>query len=85
MSDDGWNPISDDGERMIAKAYFGYAIYSVNDTIDPRSDSRTFVHRGVVGDFELAQQWLKDGKVQGPAVTIYVEPKQTKAKSGQSA
>lgn len=79
---DGFNPLSDDGARLIKLEPVGYAIYSVDGPIDPRAESRTFVQRGLVRDWEQAQQWLTDGEVKGPRVTVAVEP--VKVKSGKA-
>ncbi len=81
MSGD-FNPYSDDGKRMIQVQPFGYAIYSIDDGDDPKAETRNFIHRGLVGEFNLAQQWLKDGQVRGRVVTVFIEAKPAKAKSG---
>jgi hypothetical protein len=83
MNED-WHPISEDGKRMVTVNPFGYAIYSVDEPFDPKAETRTFIHRGVVGEFEYAEQWLNDGIVRGPVVKI-VMPRPAKAKSGASA
>jgi hypothetical protein len=79
---EGFNPLSDDGARMITPQPVGYAIYSVDGSVDPKAESRTFVQRGLVTDWEQAQQWLQDGEVRGQRVTIAVEP--VKVKSGKA-
>lgn len=72
---DGFNPLSDDGARMIQLEPGGYAIYSVDGSIDPKAEYRTFVQRGLVRDWDQAQQWLATGDVRGKSVTIVVETK----------
>lgn len=79
---DGWNQFSEDGKRMVTVAAFGYAIYSLKEGDDPKAETRDYVHRGIVGEFVHAEQWLKDGNVQGPVVQIYTPKTGAKVKVG---
>lgn len=81
MSDDGWHPISEDGERMVRMFGTGYALYRVEGSIDPSASTRRFRWCGAVPEFVHAEQWLNEGEISGEIVEVAVTPKPQKAKS----